>query len=566
MCSSSVPSGSGASSGAESDALVAPVLGANPFVGLTLGQVANAGGRWAGAVVRRPSVLLGSLLNWAAQEVRVLSGVSNVTPEPKDRRFADPAWNHPLWWRVVQTYLVTRDSVLSSVDQLGLDRKSADRARFALMQLTEATAPSNNLFTNPVALGTALDTRGRSLYHGARLYLHDLRFNGGMPSQVDTRPFRVGDTVANTPGAVVYRTPMFELIQYRPTTPKVLARPTMIIPPQVNRFYFLDLAPGRSFIEYALGRGIQMFLISWRNPRPRHSAWGLDDYAASCLEAMRVTTEISKSENVNIAGFCAGGMTTSAVLSHLADTDEALVNAATLAVTMIDSQVHSTLNMFASERTLHSSVDRSRQKGVLDGETLAKVFAFVRPNDLVWNYVVSNYLLGKNPPAFDVLAWNKDTTNLPAALHEAFMNLWIDNALVNPGTLKVLGTPVDLNKVRTDLYVAGALTDHLVPWEAAYAAKHAFGGNVRFVLSNSGHVQALINPPGNPKSNYYLNHADAEDAGDWLRGATRHTGTWWKDWADWTIEHSGEARAKPRSLGNRRHRILAEAPGRYVRE
>jgi polyhydroxyalkanoate synthase len=541
--------------------------GANPFVGLTPGQVARAGARWAQALARHPRVLAESFGSWLADEALVVAGSSDVTPDVKDRRFADGAWStSPVWRRVAQSYLVTRDRVLSSVDQLDLDDKSAERARFALMQLTEAAAPTNNLLTNPTALRALVDSRGGSLVKGARHLAHDVRHNGGMPSQVDTRPFVVGTNTAATPGVVVYRSPMFELIQYAPSTPLVHDVPTLLIPPQINRYYFLDIAPGRSFIEHAVGSGLQVFCISWRNPTPRQRDWDLDDYAAVCVEAMRICAAITKAPHVNIAGFCAGGMTTASVLSHLAATEPTLVNAATLGVTLIDSEVTSTLNMFASERAVEAALARSRKAGVLSGASLARMFAFVRPNDLIWNYVVSNYLLGKNPPAFDVLAWNADATNMPAALHASFLDMWLSNALINPGRASVLRTPVDLGKVQNDMYVVGARTDHLVPWKSAYAATQHFGGNVRYALSNSGHIQALISPPGNPKSTYYTNEASSADPEEWLKSATRHQGSWWEDWASWSKERSGDERPRPRSLGNRRYPRIADAPGAYVTE
>jgi polyhydroxyalkanoate synthase len=543
------------------------VRGANPFVGLTSGQVVRAAVRWGEALVKRPKVLAASVGGWAADEVRVLTGASNAKPDPKDRRFADPAWQEsPLWRRVAQSYLVTRQRVMDSIDRLDLDDKSAERARFALMQATEAAAPTNNLLTNPTALRTLVETRGKSVIDGGRHFFHDMRHNGGMPSQVDTRPFELGVNMAATPGAVVYRSPMFELIQYGPTTPNVHAIPTVIIPPQINRFYFLDLAPGRSFVEYALSQGLQIFCLSWRNPTPRQRDWDLDDYAASCVDALRIAARITRAPHVNMAGFCAGGMTTCSVLSHLAAIEPTLVNAATLGVTLIDSDVNSTLNMFASERAVEAAISRSQAKGVLEGDSLAKVFAFVRPNDLIWNYVVSNYLLGKNPPAFDVLAWNSDATNMPAALHARFMDMWLNNALVNAGRASVLGTPVDLAKVNNDLYVVGARTDHLVPWQSAYAATQLFGGKVHYVLSNSGHIQALINPPGNPKAAYLTNDDYPADPEVWLKSATRQQGSWWEDWAAWSRERSGEHRSRPRSLGNKAYLPLAAAPGEYVTE
>jgi polyhydroxyalkanoate synthase len=542
------------------------IQGANPFVGLTLVQVGSAVGRWAGALGRRPNVLVSELVKWGGEEARVLAGVSSIRPDAKDKRFIDGAWDHFVWRRVSQTYLSTRASLLGSVDHLGLDQKSADRARFALSQLTEATAPTNALIGNPAALKRAASTRGRSLVDGGRHFLYDVRHNGAMPSQVDTRPFRVGETIAVTKGAVIHRTPMYELIQYSPMTAKVGSRPTVILPPQINRYYFLDMAPKRSFVEYSVSRGITTFMVSWRNPGPEQRDWSLDDYAAASIEAMRVAADITSSESVNVTAFCSGGMVLATVLAHLAARDDDLVNAATLAVTLIDTEVTSTLNMFASEKTLQTAIGKSQKKGMLDGRSLSRVFAWVRPNDLVWNYWVSNYLLGLNPPAFDVLAWNSDPTNLPAALHAEFMRMWVSNALMKPDAIKVLGTPVDLHRVKTDMFVVGALTDHLVPWQSAYAATQAFGGDVHFVLSNSGHIQALVNPPGNPKASYYTAEMAPPDASRWLEGANKVSGSWWEGWADWTIARSGELRPRPRAVGNRNHRVVEIAPGRYVRE
>ncbi len=373
------------------------IQGANPFVGMSPRHMAEAAARWAGAASRHPLVVMSEGLKWGSEEARVLAGMSDVKPDPKDKRFADRAWTRPLWKRVAQSYLVSGAALLGSVDKLGLDEKSASRARFALSQVVEASAPTNALAGNPAALRRAAKTRGRSLVAGTRNFARDMRENGGMPSQVDSRPFRVGETVAATRGEVVHRSPMFELIQYEPTTPRVGVRPTLIIPPQINRYYFLDLAPKRSFVEYAVGRGIQMFLMSWRNPTPHERDWGLDAYVSACIEAAEVAAEVSGEDSVNLAGFCAGGMTQCATLSLLASQGRDLVSAATLAVTLIDTQISSTLNMFSTERTIRSAIASSRRKGILDGRELARVFAWVRPNDLVWNYWVANYLMGEDP-------------------------------------------------------------------------------------------------------------------------------------------------------------------------
>jgi polyhydroxyalkanoate synthase len=559
------PAQGSAAEGVEA-AATAAINGANPFVGLNRQQLAAAVARWGGSLMRQPLVLASRVAGLTGEQLRVLAGTSDLAPDPKDRRFADPAWNNPVWRRVAQSYLGTREAVLGSVDELDLDGKSADRARFALMQVTEAMAPTNALAGNPAAMKRAVSTRGRSLAKGARNWVSDVRHNGGMPSQVDTRPFTVGGNLAVSPGAVVFRNDVLELIQYEPTTPTVRPRPVMIVPPQINKFYFLDLAPGRSFIEHAVAQGLQIFAISWRNPTPAQRDWSLDTYVAACVEAAEVTCDIAGTDDLNVIGFCAGGITQSLLMGHLAAIGRDLVASSTLAVTTIDTEAKSSMNMFATRRTVESSIAQTRRKGILAGRDLARVFAWVRPNDLVWNYWVSNYLLGEDPPAFDVLAWNSDTTNLPAALHAEFVHLFLDNALVEPGKISVLGTPVDLSKVVSDLYVIGATTDHLVPWQAAYVATQVYGGKSRYVLSNSGHIQALINPPGNPKASFLTSDETPPGAEVWLKGATRYTGSWWTDWAEWTIERSGEEIDAPTRLGNERHVPSDPAPGRNVRE
>lgn len=542
------------------------VLGGNPFVGLTPEQVIRALTRWAAAFGRRPTVLAAEMLLWTSDELRVIAGASDLVADAKDRRFDDPAWQGPLWRRIAQSYLASGAALLRSVDQLGLDPKSADRARFAITQVVDATAPTNFLASNPAAIKKAWKTRGRSLLDGTRHLTYDILHNGGMPTQVDTRPFRVGETIGVTPGAVVHRTDVFELIQYQPATPMVSTLPTVVVPPQINRFYFLDMAPGRSFVEYCVQRGIPMFMISWRNPTPEHRDWGLDTYTSACLEAVSVAADILDSGHSNVMGFCAGGMTEAALLSHLSQTDQDVVKAAGMAVSLMDTDVPSSLTAFMSRESLSTSLAASRRKGILPGRSLGRVFAWARPNDLVWNYWVSNYLMGETPPAFDVLAWNADTTNLSAALHAEFMHIWENNSMMTPGATKVLGTPLDLSAVKNDIYVVGALTDHLVPWESAYGATRAFSGKVRFVLSRSGHIQALVNPPGNPKASFFHNDDHPDDAAEWLAGAASTPGSWWEDWAGWVLERSGPERQAPETLGDQRHRPLCPAPGMYVHE
>jgi polyhydroxyalkanoate synthase len=285
-----------------------------------------------------------------------------------------------------------------------------------------------------------------------------------------------------------------------------------------------------------------------------------------CLNAVEAVNEISKSENCNVIGFCSGGMILSILLGYLAATDRHPINAAALAVTGIDTQARSDINLFASKRSVNTSIARSKRKGILNGRSLSRTFAWVRPNDLVWNYWVNNYLMGENPPAFDILAWNSDATNLSAAMHADFLRIFMDNGLINSGTVSALGSPIDLATVKNDMYVVGAVNDHLVPWESTYMATQVFGGESRYVLSNSGHIQALVNPPGNAKASFLVGESTPSDPAEWRAGAERRSGSWWTDWAEWLLLRSGDERPAPRKQGSRTHPPQVPAPGRYVQQ
>jgi polyhydroxyalkanoate synthase len=435
------------------DATDPVVLGANPLVGPNGRQVAAALGRLLQRVAVEPGVVTATTLDAASKLLEVLAGRSDVAPDARDKRFADRAWSdNPVYRRLMQAYLVEARAVLDVVDEVELDRKSRERARFAMSLLTEAAAPTNTLLGNPSALAKVVETRGRSLLTGARHMAHDARHNGGLPATVDTRPFTVGGNLAVTPGQVVHRSEVFELIQYAPAGTTTFARPLVAIPPQINKFYISDLAPGRSLIEHLVGTGVPYFAISWRNPTATQRDWNLDTYVAACKEAIEVACAITRSADANVVGMCAGAITMACLLGHLTATGEALVNTATFLVAGLDTAQESQIGMLASKPAVEAARIRSQRAGYLDGKDLAKVFAWLRPNDLVWNYWVNNYLLGQNPPAFDILYWNADTTRLPAGLHADFLDLATSNGLAE-GTLTVLGTPVDLGKVTLDAYV-----------------------------------------------------------------------------------------------------------------
>ena len=542
------------------------VLGANPFVGLTREQVVAALARLGQRLAVEPGVAVATAVDSASELVRVAVGRSDVAPERGDRRFSDPTWQqNPVFRRLLQAYLVENDAAHRLIDEVELDTKSRARAHFAMSLLTEAVAPTNFLPTNPDAVAKAVQTRGQSLVAGARNLAHDLRHNGGMPSQVDTRPFEVGRNLAVTPGQVVHRSEVFELIQYDENTTRVHRRPLVVVPPQINKYYITDLAPGRSLVEATVAAGIPYFTMSWRNPTPEQRDWDLDTYVAACLEAIRVACDIAGTNDANAVGLCAGGVTLAALLGHLAATGESnLVSSATFLVAGLDTTAETTATSLMSRRAVEAARARSLRGGVLEGDDMARVFAWLRPNDLVWNYWVNNYLLGANPPAFDILFWNNDTTRLPAGLHSDFLDLYLTNGLVE-GTLEVLGTVVDLGKVACDSFVVAGYTDHIIPWDGAYRTTQILGGDSEFVLSNGGHIQAILNPPDNPKASYLTSDSLPATAAEWREAAVQKSGSWWTAWHEWLRERSGPTRARRARMGNAEHRPLEPAPGRYVR-
>ncbi|HKF90697.1 MAG TPA: alpha/beta fold hydrolase [Acidimicrobiia bacterium] len=527
----------------------------------------------------RPRALLGPLASAIARSGRVTResaglgvelakvaiGRSTVEPARGDWRFKDPAWReNPAYRRLGQTYLAASGTLERIVDSEELDWKTAERAELATSILTSALSPTNTVAGNPAALKRAFETGGASLVRGTRSFVRDLRHNHGMPQQADTGRFTVGENLAATSGAVVYRDDVCEVIHYRPSTPEVRARPILLIPPQIGRYYFMDLAPGRSFVEYALSRGLQFFLLSWRNPTAEQGDWNLDTYAAACLRAIDAVTEITGSDDLNTIGLCAGGILLSTVLSAMASESDERVNAASFGVTLLDFSVPTTVGMFLSPRLLRAARRRSTSRGVLDGDALGRVFSWLRPNELVWNYWVNNYLMGNDPPAFDILAWNSHTTRLPGALHAQLLDIFEHNLLCTPGALTVLDHPVDLGSIQCDTYVTGALTDHLTPWKGCYRTTQLVGGDSTFVLSSSGHIASLVNPPGNPKSKMFVGPRIEADPDAWLAAAGERTGSWWEHWADWMIERSGALKPAPAKLGSRKHKAGEPAPGSYV--
>jgi polyhydroxyalkanoate synthase subunit PhaC len=359
---------------------------------------------------------------------------------------------------------------------------------------------------------------------------------------------------------------MYELIQYQPSQDTVHEIPVLLIPPQIGRFYFTDLAPGRSFAEYAVSQGLNHFVISWRNPAAQHRDWGLDQYVAAAIEAIGVVALIAGKPKVNLIAFCAGGILAAIASGYFAAKKQDVVNTLALCVTMLNWKTEASIGAFRLPAMLAVAKAQSEMKGVLPGTDLHKVFTWLRPNDLVWNYWVNNYLMGDTPAPFDILAWNKDNTNLPSKLHKDFMQIFKENKLVEPGAFTALGEPIDLGAIACANFIVGAVTDHLTPWKACYQSCSYLGGDSTFALSNGGHVAALVNPPSNPKAHHWIGPGTAPDADTWLEGATKKKGSWWEGWAQWCAERSGERIPAPKQLGSKEYPPTANAPGDYVFE
>ncbi|QSL87478.1 class II poly(R)-hydroxyalkanoic acid synthase [Pseudomonas atacamensis] len=504
-------------------------------------------------------------LKLGGQLGRVLLGETLHPTNPQDSRFADPAWSlNPFYRRSLQAYLAWQKQVKSWIDEGDMSPEDRARAHFAFTLLNDAVAPSNTLL-NPLAVKELFNSGGQSLVRGLSHLFDDLLHNDGLPRQVTRQAFEVGKTVATTTGAVVFRNEMFELIQYKSMSEKQYAKPLLVVPPQINKYYIFDLSPQNSFVQYALKNSLQTFMISWRNPDVRHREWGLSSYVEAVEEAMNICRAITGAREMNLMGACAGGLTIAALQGHLqAKRQLRRVASATYLVSLLDSQIETPATLFADEQTLEAAKRRSYQRGVLEGRDMAKVFAWMRPNDLIWSYFVNNYLLGKEPPAFDILYWNNDNTRLPAALHGDLLDFFKHNPLIHAGGLEVCGTPIDLQKVNVDSFSVAGMNDHITPWDAVYRSTLLLGGERRFVLSNSGHVQSILNPPSNPKAAYVENAKLSSDPRAWYYDARHVDGSWWPQWLEWVEQRSGALNETRTTLGNPNYPPMEAAPGTYV--
>ncbi len=489
----------------------------------------------------------------------------------KDRRFASSAWtDNPATSFLSQMYLLNARTLMQMAEGIEGDDKTKARVRFAVQQWIDAASPANFLATNPEALKLALDTQGESLAKGMQQLWQDVQ--KGHVSQTDESVFEVGRNVATTEGAVVFENSLFQLIEYKPLTAKVHERPMLFVPPCINKYYIMDLQPENSIIRYTVSQGHRVFVVSWRNPDDTMKAVTWDDYIGEgAIRAVEVVQELTAAKSINTLGFCVGGTILTTALAVLAARGSQPAHSVTLLTTLLDFQDTGVLDVFVDEaavqmRELTIGEQAPGGPGLLRGQELATTFSFLRPNDLVWNYVVGNYLKGEAPPAFDLLYWNGDSTNLPGPMYCWYLrHMYLQNELKQPGKLEVCGQKVDIGAIKAPVYLYGSREDHIVPWTAAYRSIALFKGDRRFTLGASGHIAGVINPPAAGKRSHWVSSALPKSSQAWLDGAKEVPGSWWTDWAHWLKPQGGKMVPAPKTYGSRKFKAIEAAPGRYVK-
>ncbi|WP_041675259.1 class I poly(R)-hydroxyalkanoic acid synthase [Ramlibacter tataouinensis] len=484
----------------------------------------------------------------------------------RDKRFAGDAWaSNPVASFSAAVYLLNARTLLGLAEAADADEKTKARLRFAVEQWMAASAPSNFMALNAEAQKRAVETRGESIARGMQNLLKDIQ--QGHVSMTDESAFEVGRNVATTEGAVVFENELFQLIEYKPLTPKVYERPFLVVPPCINKFYILDLQPENSLVRYLVEQGHRTFVVSWRNPDDSLKDKTWDDYIeGGALRAIEVTQEIAQAPQINALGFCVGGTILGTALAVQAARGEKPLASVTFLTTFLDFGDTGVLQLFIDENFVKFREMQMGGSGLLKGQELASTFSFLRPNDLVWNYVVGNYLKGETPPPFDLLYWNSDSTNLPGPMYAWYLrNTYFENNLAKPGKCTVCGEKVDLRRIDIPAYVYGSREDHIVPIGGAYASVNHLSGKKRFVMGASGHIAGVINPPAKKKRSYWTNDQLPKTHAEWLEGATEHPGSWWTDWSAWLKPHAGKQIAAPKSYGRGKYKVLEPAPGRYVK-
>lgn len=532
------------------------------------------------SLMRDPASLLQSQISfwqdclrlWHTTSMRALGQEVEpvVTPEPSDRRFRDPAWNdNVLFDFVKQSYLLTARYILDVVRRdRGLDEKTQQKVEFYTRQFVDALAPSNFVATNPEVLRATVETRGENLLRGLANMLEDLERGRGRLAirMTDVDAFEVGRNIATTPGKVVWQTELAQLIQYSPTTDVVHKRPLLIVPPWINKYYILDLQPKNSFVRYAVGRGFTVFILSWVNPDERLAHKTFEDYMREGpLAALDAIEQATGEKEVTAIGYCLGGTLLAATLARNVVKRDQRIKAATFFTTLVDFSDPGELGVFIDEEQLQALEEMMAQRGYLDGTEMANTFNMLRANDLIWSFVINNYLLGKDPFPFDLLYWNSDSTRMPAAMHSFYLRkFYLENRLVQPGGIELDGVPIDLRKIRLPVYWVSTREDHIAPWKSTYAATQLYRGERTFVLAGSGHIAGIINPPTSTKYGYWTNPDLPPDPEAWLQAAEHHEGSWWPHWAAWNAAHAGPL-VPARDPHKGGLEPIEDAPGSYVR-
>ncbi len=493
-----------------------------------------------------------------------------ATPNPEDRRFKDPSWeDNQLFDFIKQSYLLSARWIQNTVREVdGLDEKTAKKVDFYTRQFVDAMAPSNFVMTNPEVLRTTIESGGENLVKGLSNLLADLERGKGKLhiKMTDMEAFRLGENIAVTPGKVVFQNDLLQLIQYMPTTDEVYRRPLLVIPPWINKYYILDLREKNSFIKWAVAEGHTVFVVSWVNPDERLAAKTFEDYMSEGLLAALDAVELATGESeVNVIGYCLGGTLLACTLAYMAAKGDERFKSATFFTTMVDFEEAGELGVFIDEEQLASLDEMMRERGYLEGSAMATTFNMLRANDLIWSFVVNNYLLGKDPFPFDLLYWNADSTRMPAAMHSFYLrNMYQENRLVKPGSITLRGVPIDLGRISLPVFILSTREDHIAPWKSTFAATRLYKGPVRFCLSASGHIAGVVNPPAAQKYCYWTSSKKAKTPEEWLAGAEQHAGSWWPEWGKW-IAQFGDGKVKARMPGNGKLKPIEDAPGSYVR-
>ena len=529
--------------------------------------VAAAAAPWTKAAAELGALQMSMFQQLMAPWLAVLPGGAAGTEPIKDRRFAGEAWTKdPRFEAVARTYLAQTEAMFKALDAAPIDERSKAQWGFALRQITDAVSPANNLATNPEALQLAMETGGASLVEGMKLFTEDVA--QGRVQMTDSTAFEVGRNVCTTPGSVVFQNELIQLIQYTPTTAKVYKRPLVIVPPCINKYYILDLQPANSFVAHVVAEGHTVFLVSWRNAGPEQAELTWDDYLEQgVLRAIDVSLAISKADEADTLGFCIGGTLLASALAVRAARDEHPASSMTLLTSMLDYSDTGEIGVLVTPEGVAKREKAIGKGGLLKGSELAQVFASLRANDLIWPYVVKGYLQGKAPPAFDLLFWNSDDTNLPGPMYCWYLrNTYLENKLGVPGATTQCGEQVDLRSIQAPAFLYASKEDHIVPWKTAYTSTNVLSGDVTFVLGASGHIAGVINPPAKNKRNYWINDAANDDPDAWFDAAESVPGSWWPAWYAWLAPHSGPQVNARKKLGNAQFPPIEEAPGAYVKQ